>query len=216
MQTYRTFYLADRPRGLGRYCSHKLRTWSMLPSMDSLPAVASPTWLPHLPSWTRPRTHDITESDAAFAAGIALKCLDDLILADPPWLGCWRDRLALRSAAAASRSRDGRGVQAEYQTGKSQDTGCLQRSRSALVQQLSDADGFEFQDRLALAALIANKRRYSTIRGNCRLSKKLSWIQPVDHLMDGGRKFDPVHDLRRHDFPQNPTGPSRSTGPSRD
>nr|WP_234893669.1 DUF1403 family protein [Agrobacterium vitis] len=62
-----------------------------------------PTWAPRLPPWTRPRAHDITESDAAFAAGIALKSLDDLIRADPPWLGCWRDRLALKSAAVAAR-----------------------------------------------------------------------------------------------------------------
>lgn len=73
--------------------------------MDSLAATALPTpiWSSRLPSWTRPRTHDITESDAAFAAGIALKFLDDLICADPPWLGCWRDRLALKSADVAAR-----------------------------------------------------------------------------------------------------------------
>lgn len=32
-----------------------------------------------------------------------MKSLDDLIRADPPWLGCWRDRLALKSAAVAAR-----------------------------------------------------------------------------------------------------------------
>ncbi|CDZ42319.1 Ylf [Neorhizobium galegae bv. officinalis] len=63
----------------------------------------TPISSPRLPSWTRPRTHDITEADAAFAAGIALKSLDDLIRTDPPWLGCWRDRLALKSAAIAAR-----------------------------------------------------------------------------------------------------------------
>lgn len=46
---------------------------------------------------------DVSEADAAFAAGIALKSLDDRIRADPPWLGCWRDRLALKSAAVAAR-----------------------------------------------------------------------------------------------------------------
>ncbi len=45
----------------------------------------------------------MSESDAAFAAGIALKTLDDLMRTDPPWLGCWRDRLALRSAAVVAR-----------------------------------------------------------------------------------------------------------------
>jgi hypothetical protein len=73
--------------------------------MDSFPPppVPASVWPARLPSWTRPLTHDITESDAAFAAGIVLKSLDDLIRADPPWLGCWRDRLALKSAGVAVR-----------------------------------------------------------------------------------------------------------------
>ncbi|TNM60243.1 DUF1403 family protein [Aliirhizobium smilacinae] len=73
--------------------------------MDSLAPAAPPTpiWSSRLPSWARPRVHDFTEADAAFGAGIALKSLDDLIRADPPWLGCWRDRLALKSAAVAAR-----------------------------------------------------------------------------------------------------------------
>jgi hypothetical protein len=73
--------------------------------MDSFaPAVPmTSTWSPRLPGWTRPRTHDLSEPDAAFAAGIALKSLDDLIRADPPWLSCWRDRLALKSAAVAAK-----------------------------------------------------------------------------------------------------------------
>ncbi|BCH67911.1 hypothetical protein B7W85_22860 [Allorhizobium ampelinum] len=78
----------------------------MLCRMDSLAPATAPTltWSPRLPSWTRPRTHDITESDASFAAGITLKSLDDLIRTEPPWLGCWRDRLALKSAAVAART----------------------------------------------------------------------------------------------------------------
>lgn len=32
-----------------------------------------------------------------------MKSLNDLIRADPPWLGCWRDGLALKSAAVAAR-----------------------------------------------------------------------------------------------------------------
>jgi hypothetical protein len=73
--------------------------------MDSLASIASttPGWSPCLPGRTRPRVHDFTESDAAFAAGIALKSLDDLLRTDPPWLGCWRDRLALRSAAVGAK-----------------------------------------------------------------------------------------------------------------
>ncbi|MBY2988999.1 DUF1403 family protein [Rhizobium leguminosarum] len=73
--------------------------------MDSFAPSASPapTWSPRLPGWAVPRGRDTDETDAAFAAGTALKSLDDLILADPPWLGCWRDRLAVKSAAVAAR-----------------------------------------------------------------------------------------------------------------
>lgn len=56
-----------------------------------------------MPGWTLPRGRDINETDAAFVTGIALKSLDDLIRADPSWLGCWRDRLALKSAAVAAK-----------------------------------------------------------------------------------------------------------------
>ncbi|RJG39975.1 DUF1403 family protein [Mesorhizobium sp. DCY119] len=73
--------------------------------MDSLsPATQpSPIWTPRLPAWALSHGRDLTESDAAFATGIALKSLDDLIRADPPWLGCWRDRLALKSAVVAAK-----------------------------------------------------------------------------------------------------------------
>lgn len=73
--------------------------------MDSLPpaTVTTPIWPPRLPGWALSRGRDIAEADAAFAAGIALKSVDDLIRAYPPWLGCWRDRLALKSAAVAAR-----------------------------------------------------------------------------------------------------------------
>lgn len=77
----------------------------MLSDMDSIATlqIQQTTWSAHLPGWTLARGRDIDEIDAAFAAGIALKSLDDLIRADPPWLGCWRDRLALKSAAVAAR-----------------------------------------------------------------------------------------------------------------
>jgi len=73
--------------------------------MDSLAPSASmaPAWSARLPGWTLSRGRDTSETDAAFAAGIALKSLDDLVVANPPWIGCWRDRLALRSAAVAAR-----------------------------------------------------------------------------------------------------------------
>lgn len=77
----------------------------MLSDMDSIATaqIQQTTWSAHLPGWTLAHGRDISEADAAFAAGIALKSLDDLIRADPPWLGCWRDRLALKSATVAAR-----------------------------------------------------------------------------------------------------------------
>jgi hypothetical protein len=73
--------------------------------MDSLPAAPSslPCRLSGLPAWVRPNGRDVTEADAAFAAGIALKSLDDLVRLDPVWAGCWRSRQALKCAAAAVR-----------------------------------------------------------------------------------------------------------------
>ncbi|MGO4117678.1 DUF1403 family protein [Rhizobium ruizarguesonis] len=71
---------------------------SLVPSPPNTPA-----WSPRLPAWALSRGRDISEPDAAFAAGIALKSLDDVIRADPPWIGCWRDRLALKSAAVAAK-----------------------------------------------------------------------------------------------------------------
>jgi hypothetical protein len=72
--------------------------------MDSLPVAPSslPVRLSGLPAWVRPNGRDVTEADAAFAAGIALKSLDDLVRLDPVWAGCWRSRQALKCAAAPS------------------------------------------------------------------------------------------------------------------
>lgn len=73
--------------------------------MDSLAPALSPTplWPPRVPDWALPRGRDLSDLDAAFAAGIALKSLDDLVRTNPAWAGCWRTRLALRCAASAVR-----------------------------------------------------------------------------------------------------------------
>jgi hypothetical protein len=49
------------------------------------------------------RGREPSDVDAAFAAGIALKCLDDLVRAEPVWAGCWRARQAPRCAVVAVR-----------------------------------------------------------------------------------------------------------------
>ncbi|WP_018240681.1 DUF1403 family protein [Ensifer sp. BR816] len=55
--------------------------------------------VPPLPAWADARGRDLSE--AAFAAGIALKSLDDLVRTEPAWAGCWRQRLALKCAQSA-------------------------------------------------------------------------------------------------------------------
>ncbi|OHV80408.1 DUF1403 family protein [Ensifer sp. LCM 4579] len=73
--------------------------------MDSL--AVSPALTPmtpsQLPAWASPRGRELTEADAAFAAGIALKSFDDLVRSEPTWAGCWRSRQALKCAAVAVR-----------------------------------------------------------------------------------------------------------------
>ena len=73
--------------------------------MDSrtAPHAETAAFTAPLPGWTRLRGRDITDADAAFATGIALKSLDDLVHAEPAWGGCWRERQALKCAAAAVR-----------------------------------------------------------------------------------------------------------------
>ena len=58
---------------------------------------------PRLPAWALSRRDDWLEADAAFAAGIALKSLDDLVHTEPAWSGCWRQRQALKCAVTAIR-----------------------------------------------------------------------------------------------------------------
>ncbi len=73
--------------------------------MDSPAAspVSAPALIPALPGWTLPRGREPDEIAGAFAAGIALKSLDDLVRSAPIWASCWRARQALKCAAVAVR-----------------------------------------------------------------------------------------------------------------
>lgn len=73
--------------------------------MDSLALAAASRYGPpaSLPAWALLRGRQLTDTDAAFTAGIALKYLDDLVRAEPIWAGCWRARQALKCAAVAVR-----------------------------------------------------------------------------------------------------------------
>ena len=80
----------------------------MLRCMDSLCATTSfpQSSSYQIPAWALSRgreSGDHRDLDAAYAAGIALKSLDDLIRSDVPWAGCWRSRQALKCAASAVR-----------------------------------------------------------------------------------------------------------------
>lgn len=73
----------------------------MKSSADLLPADPFP--VPKVPAWAWPRDTILSEVDAGYLAGAALNSLDNLVRSDPPWAGVWRQRLALKSAAAATR-----------------------------------------------------------------------------------------------------------------
>lgn len=73
--------------------------------MDSLAIAPARTSAPpaDLPAWALPHGRNPSEADAAFAAGIALKSLDDLVRSQPVWAGCWRSRQALKCTATTVR-----------------------------------------------------------------------------------------------------------------
>lgn len=66
-----------------------------------LPAVLPPR--PRVPAWASPSGSVEHTSDAAFCAGAALTSLDNLVRAEPAYIGAWRQRLALRCSGAAVR-----------------------------------------------------------------------------------------------------------------
>ncbi|PZN95066.1 MAG: hypothetical protein DCF30_19495 [Hyphomicrobiales bacterium] len=63
--------------------------------------LKDPPPVPKVPVWVRPRGLVLHDADAAYLAGAALNSLDNLVRQDLPWAGVWRQRLALRNAAAA-------------------------------------------------------------------------------------------------------------------
>lgn len=68
---------------------------------DLLPVDA--VQVPRVPPWARPRGDVMHDVDAAYLAGAALNSLNNLVRSAPVWAGVWRQRLALKSAAAATR-----------------------------------------------------------------------------------------------------------------
>lgn len=72
-----------------------------MPAPDSSPFTAFEP--PTVPGWAIPRGPVEDPAEAAYLAGAALNSLDNLVRSDSPWAGAWRQRMALRAAAAAAR-----------------------------------------------------------------------------------------------------------------
>lgn len=71
-----------------------------MPAPDSTPTDAFDP--PAVPGWAIPRAPVEDSAEAAYMAGAALNSLDNLVRGEPVWAGAWRQRLALRAAAAAA------------------------------------------------------------------------------------------------------------------
>jgi hypothetical protein len=67
------------------------------------PSPVFSTAPPRVPVWALPAGPVEHDTDAAFCAGAALTSLDNLVRSEPAILGAWRQRLALKCAAAAVR-----------------------------------------------------------------------------------------------------------------
>ncbi|MER8549236.1 DUF1403 family protein [Mesorhizobium sp. M1169] len=70
------------------------------PAMSPIASTCEP---PTVPGWATQRGSVTSDAEAAFMAGAALHALDTLVRAAPPWAGAWRQRQALKCAAAAVR-----------------------------------------------------------------------------------------------------------------
>ncbi|RWP76796.1 DUF1403 family protein [Mesorhizobium sp.] len=71
--------------------------------LDPATAGSPPIALPTVPAWALTHGGALSDADAAFQAGAALASLDTLARAQASWAGAWRQRLALRCAAASMR-----------------------------------------------------------------------------------------------------------------
>ncbi|QEL26987.1 DUF1403 family protein (plasmid) [Bosea sp. F3-2] len=70
--------------------------------MSAADSTASLAFMPPaVPGWALPRGPVTSDVEAAFLAGAALNSLDNLVCTATPWAGAWRQRMALKCAAAA-------------------------------------------------------------------------------------------------------------------
>lgn len=69
------------------------------PDSTAVPAFEPPA----VPGWAVPRGPIDDPVEAAYLAGAALNSLDNIVRAELPWAGAWRQRVALNAAASVAR-----------------------------------------------------------------------------------------------------------------
>jgi len=67
------------------------------------PVSSSIIHVPRVPPWAVPNGPIDSDVEAAWMAGSALNSLDNVARSDAPWLGAWRQRLALKAAVAIAK-----------------------------------------------------------------------------------------------------------------
>ena len=100
--------IATLPESLGNPLGRRDKARKAAPSV----AAPNPLILQPLPRWIKApqagatgvgQGHLPPVTEAAFAAGASLFALDQIARADPPWVGCWRMRQALKAAVVAAK-----------------------------------------------------------------------------------------------------------------
>ena len=174
-------------------------------------AVPNPLILQPLPRWVgsskalETRTGQgvsPSDRDAAFAAGAAAFALDQIIRAEPPWLGCLRMRLTIRAAAVASRllrlNADEASLRdAEHLTRPGDDPGPAGRLHRLLRQLASRPTRLADETLSAIATEIEGSvtcaELLALLRADLALAVHLGWERPL--LLHIGTILDP--DLRQ-------------------
>lgn len=137
--------------------------------------------------------------DAAFAAGAALLALDQIVCADPPWLGVLRARLALKAASVAARLLRQKADEttlrdAEHLTRPGDDPGPTGRLHR-LLRRISSRPTRQAED---LLPMLASELRgapvaaefLSLLEADLALAQKLGWGTPL--LLHAGVVLDPA------------------------
>lgn len=168
----------------------------MLAATESpvIPPACSSAHPAAMPGWALPRGREPDELAAAFAAGIALKSLDDLVRTAPVWAGCWRARQALKCVAVAVRLMGRTGDEAALRgavllTAAGDDSGpvgrvflahrrvCARKPAfsSKVVAELVDVLGLAGDDRLTAAVDLPSTRCNPA---GLRRSPRRTWSPP--------------------------------------